>query len=254
MLIPETASGSAGMSVFVPPSPTGGVAAIDGVNNLSSDPGSNTDPFQTTPNPNTLEDSSENTATGLDGAAGTANTTRTGTNSNPNALSSDSDIPLPTKIGIGVGVGAGTILLVVVITVFLWKRRMARHGPPSHDSERGTSPTPQDKAKMDFESEHDVAFDFGGFFRDRARGAPAAGGGGPGHGSQGSVGSLGSLNSMQGRGYGTDGKGDDRLPAFEMPSQGQMQMSQVPQQQSQVVAELDGGAVPLYRGIVGVGR
>jgi hypothetical protein len=44
------------------------------------------------------------------------------------------------------------------------------------------------------------------------------------------------------------------LPAFEMPSQGQMQMSQVPQQQSQVVAELDGGAVPLYRGIVGVGR
>jgi hypothetical protein len=246
MLTPATGSGSGLMSVFVPPSPTDVAAAIDGANDLSSDPGSNTDPFQATPDPNTLESDA-------------GNTTRTGTNSdasesNANGLSSDSEMSLPTKIGIGVGVGAGTILLVVVVTFLLWKRRMSRHGPPS-DTERGMSPTPMDKAKMDVESEHDVAFDFGGFFRDRARQGP---GGGTGHGSQRSVGSLGSfdsgsVNSMQGRGYGGDGKGDDRLPAFEMPSQGQMQMQQV-QQPQKIVAELDGGAVPLYRGIVGVGR
>ena len=88
---------------------------------------------------------------------------------------------------------------------------------------------------MDFESEHDVAFDFGGFFRDRVRRSL-------GHGSKGSVGSL---NSMEGRGYGQDVKGVVVAEMGHGVSQGQHQ---------QAVAELDGGAPPLYRGIVGVGR
>ncbi|KAK4126369.1 hypothetical protein N657DRAFT_643157 [Parathielavia appendiculata] len=232
-----TASGSTFMSVFVPPSPTGAVAAIDGANDLSSGPNNgDTDPFQTSPESDP-DENGNNTNAGLGG--GTAsNTTRAGTDSRDTNDRAPSDIPLPTRIGIGIGVGAGSILTVVIITVVFWKRRMSRHGPPS-DSERGMSPTPQDKAKMDVESEHDLAFDFGGFFRDRVRRNPS-------HGSQGSLGSVNTVhNSMQGQAYG----GDVKVPDMGM-SRAYVQV----QQQPQAVLELDGGAMPLYRGVVGVGR
>ena len=236
------------MSVFVPPSPTGRVAVIDGAdNNLNTSPssGTGTTSPNNNPNPNqsdtTLSDNpTGNANTALTGGTGTG----TGSNTNPDDLSdataekgiqsSDaSGLSLPTKIGIGVGAGAGTILLVVVLILVLWKRRMGR-GPPSvmGDSERGGSPTPQEKAKMDWESEHDVAFDFGGFFRERAGSGQGSGGGG----AEGKTGKLVVVNGAEG----------DRLPAFETPMQ--------QHQRQRSVAELDGGEVAGYRGVVGVGR
>jgi hypothetical protein len=231
----------------VPPSPTGRVAVIDGAdNNLNTNPASGTGTSSPSNNPNSDSD------TTLDGTnANNANTALTGTNTNtdPNNTNPDlagnstaekgtqssdtSGLSMPTKIGIGVGAGAGTVLLVVVLILVLWKRRMGR-GPPSvmGDSERGGgSPTPQEKAKMDWESEHDVAFDFGGFFRERAQAQ--------GSGGDGKTGKLVVVNGGADEG--------DRLPAFETPLQQQ-------HQRQRSLAELDGGDLGGYRGVIGVGR
>ncbi|KAK4041597.1 hypothetical protein C8A01DRAFT_34321 [Parachaetomium inaequale] len=239
--IPITASGTTFMSVFVPPSPTGRVAVIDGAdNNLNTNP-SGGGGGQTGTSPNNNPNESDTTLS--DNPAGNANTALTGAGpgtdlSNPTAekgiQSADtSGLSLPTKIGIGVGAGAGTVLLVVVLILVLWKRRMGR-GPPSvmgGDSERGgATPTPQEKAKMDWESEHDVAFDFGGFFRERAQGG----------GGEGKTTTRGKLVVVNGADE------VDRLPAFETSLQ--------QHQRQRSVAELDGGEVAGYRGVVGVGR
>lgn len=152
------------MSDFVPPSPTGAVAAVDGS-------GANTDANR----PN----STPNSTTGLDEKPKADPSTQTGgggTNDNQKpqgatvgATQGRDGLPLPTKIGIGVGAGAGTILLVVLIMVVLWRRRM--RGRYYADSEgRHTPTTPEEKQKLDWESEHDVAWDFGAFLKGRARG------------------------------------------------------------------------------------
>ncbi|KAK4100802.1 hypothetical protein N658DRAFT_496891 [Parathielavia hyrcaniae] len=255
-----TASGSTFKSILVPATPTGAVGVIDRPNELGSDPSnSNTDPFQTSPEPNPAEDASNNNNNnaGTGGSDSAPNTTGEGTdtdtttnNTNNNNPNPPSEIPLPTKIGIGVGLGAGSVVAVVLATILFWKRRMSRRrrGPPSAtaDSERGASPTPQDKAKMDVESEHDVAFDFGGFFRDRVQ-VPATVRRSPSQGSRGSQGSEGSRGG-DGR-YGDPLKAADDLGLSRPGAYGQ-----VLQPPPQAAVELDGGAMPLYRGVIGVGR
>ena len=160
--------------------------------------------------------------------------------------------------------GAGTILLVVVVVFVLWKKRMggkrrSRAGgagsgdggfeyDPERDSAGGMQHTPQEKAKLDFESEHDVAFDFGAFFRDRKGRSPSEATGGSGS-AAGSRVSVGGGSVVEGK----RAELEDRLPAFEAP-RGGAGLPQQQQQQQPVVAELDGGAVPEYRGVVGVGR
>jgi hypothetical protein len=250
------------MTVFVPPSPTGGaLAAIDGTGNtFNSSPDTNnqnTDPFtQASPdnsnNPN--QDNSDPTTPDNNN-----NPTTDGTNPPQNKSIQPTDtMPLPTKIGIGIGVGAGSLLLVAAAVWLLWKKRMARRRARDDDDmlrgdvERGASPTPQEKAKLDFESEHDVAFDFGGFFRERGgrRGAAAAAGGGAG--GDGGV-SRSNSASSNGSGRTVVAGAGERLPAFEMPL-GQKGQGQGQPPRQQVVAELDGGAVPEYRGVVGYAR
>ena len=251
------------MSVFVPPSPTAAVAALDGASNLGTstssgdNANSNTDPFTQNlpPSADTEDDSSASSSSSSNPNDST--TTGAGGNSTTNnkGIQSSTELPLPTKIGIGVGMGAGAILLVVVVVFVLWKKRMggkrrSRSGGAGdggggfeYDPERDSAVqhTPQEKAKMDFESEHDVAFDFGAFFRDRKAQSPSSA-------KSGSVGSRVSVGS----GSVAEGKIaelEDRLPAFEAPRGGGQA-----QQQQAVVAELDGGGVPEYRGVVGVGR
>jgi hypothetical protein len=218
------------MSVFVPPSPTGAVAAVDGTDNNLSSNNPNTDPFVQSP----------------DGTTADGTTTNPGSNNNnSNSPQSNSagggggggDLPLPTKIGIGVGVGGGTVVLVVAITFLLWKRRMGHnshnhgHGRDS-DSEMGGR-TPQEKAKLDWESEHDVAFDFGGFFRER---------------------NAGRNNSIGKKENNNLGLVDGVPPPQQPQAFVEMPLSYSRQQQEQVaVAELDGGGGG-YRGVVGLGR
>jgi hypothetical protein len=132
---------------------------------------------------------------------------------------------------------------VVVITWILWKRRMGGsskgdgQGGFDFDPERGAH-TPEEKAKMDFESEHDVAFDFGAFFRERARRSQGSSNGG-------AAAAAAKEEGLQ------VGELEDRLPvAAEALPRGQ----QLQRPKSVVVAELDGGGVPEYRGVVGVGR
>lgn len=111
---------------------------------------------------------------------------------------------------------------------------------------------------MDFESEHDVAvefqFDPKGFFRERfGRGAGGAAGGGVAQ--QAGVVHVRNDSTGSSRSGGSGGVSEmaETLPAYELaPSQSRMQG--LPQQQPQVVAELDGGGVPEYRGVVGVAR
>ncbi|KAJ4287836.1 hypothetical protein N0V88_007546 [Collariella sp. IMI 366227] len=149
------------------------IAALDADSNLSSSPNPDSDSID--PNSNTDPFSDPSIANNPD----TPDT-------NNNSISSDS-LPLSTKIGVGVGVGVGTLLLGALLTFCIWKRRMGR-GPPklsnydnyntysssisssvSGDVEGAATP-PQEKAKLDFESEHDVAVDFGAFFREKRRG------------------------------------------------------------------------------------
>lgn len=241
------------MSVFIPPTPTGRLAVVDG----SGIPISNPDPFNQVPssgNDNDEDEEDDGSAPALEnenttdsdalGDSGSSSPTN-----NKGIESSSEGMSLGTKIGIGVGAGAGSILLVVVATLILWKKRMGRRRPSptsspfARDTERGASPTPQEKAKLDFESEHDVEFDFGGFFRERAvnaaranaAAAVATAGSGVATGAPGGGTKLAVVNAGE----------DDRLPAFETPQH---------QPQQQAVAELDGGEVPAYRGVVGVGR
>lgn len=237
------------MSVFVPPSPTGAVAAVDGVSNLGgsantnspsgNNANSNTDPF-TQSSPGSSNANSNTNANNSNSNTGNGDGDGDESSSEEGIHSPTADLPLATKIGVGVGIGAGSIILVVLVTWVLWKRRMGsrrsyRSGDDSDSMmERGMSPTPQEKAKMDFESEHDVAFDFGSFFRERGGRRVVndnVGGGGE------------NLKEVRAVEMG------DRLPAFEAPSQAQGGNGQ-----QQVVAELDGGGVPEYRGVIGVGR
>ncbi|KAK3989366.1 hypothetical protein QBC44DRAFT_381583 [Cladorrhinum sp. PSN332] len=173
-----TAADSTFLSVFTPPAPTGVLAAIQDADN------SNSDPIPVT--------------AGTDLNLGTLPTNSPGSNSNnanPNSNgpfeSPDGDVSdgivrtqvesnglsTSTKIGLGVGLGVGSVVLLVVVVYIMWHRRMAsgrepdfeyakkshhhkRSGSKSSDVEKGGMGFDQ-RQKLDWESEHDVAFDFG---------------------------------------------------------------------------------------------
>ncbi|KAL2177717.1 uncharacterized protein P884DRAFT_242957 [Thermothelomyces heterothallicus CBS 202.75] len=242
-----TTSGTTFLSVFVPPTPTGRLAVIgdtgeplptldlSGQSPSSPEGDGNSDDKS----PATGEDE---TAAGSGGSPTESGTTGgtggKGIEESSSSSSSSDGLPLKTKIGIGVGAGAASIAIAVTATLILWKIRMGRRPASSsaEDRERGASTTPQEKAKMDFESEHDVAFDFG-FLRDRAAAtAPPvnATGGGVATGAPGVGRKLTVVNKGE----------NERLSTIDTPRQ----------QQQQFVAELDGGEVPGYRGAIGVGR
>ncbi|KXX79721.1 hypothetical protein MMYC01_203776 [Madurella mycetomatis] len=178
--------GSTFMSVFIPPAPTAANAAIQaGDGNTDNDPNSSPPPDNDNSNDGDNNGNNNNGDTNPFSQPNENNLDTTNTQATTSGAE-DQGMPLGTKIGVGVGVGAGSIVLVVVATWLLWRRRMRRQGRVADAEE---PPTLQDRQKLDWESEHDVAFDFGVM-----RGA-----------------------SMRGRATPPEG---DRLPPFAAPGPG----------------------------------
>lgn len=170
------------LSVFVPPSPTQVLAALDNPDfpssialRVSTDPNGLVVPLPTNSaslDPNSNPNGGDPLSAPDDSSNPDSDPSR------PGGGSSDSDsLPMSTKIGLGVGLGVGSIVLVVIVVYILWKKRMAggggeprwedaSSGSSSHkksgsDVEKGAGMGFDARQKLDWESEHDVAFDFG---------------------------------------------------------------------------------------------
>ncbi|KAK4173155.1 hypothetical protein QBC36DRAFT_303893 [Triangularia setosa] len=163
------ANGSPFISVFVPPQPTQVNAVIDDTDtNIPPPPPSTSDTTNPLTNTNLSPSDNDNPLADLPAPS---------TSATP---SIESGIPLSTKIGVAAGLGAGSLILLIVMIYIMWHKRMGnspfsrghkRSGSAgsntSRDLESGhqrhnNSGLPvQERQKLDWESEHDVAFDFG---------------------------------------------------------------------------------------------
>ncbi|EGS21850.1 uncharacterized protein CTHT_0037210 [Thermochaetoides thermophila DSM 1495] len=167
------ASTSGPVFVSIPPVPTGPVAAVDGVGTqdlpiLSSILGISATASTivstiTQPRPSTLPGSSnDNFSEDID---------FTDTQPKLPPSSEETRLPMSTKIGIAIGVAGGAVVLLATAVLVLWRRRMGRGAEhreqaSKNDVEKnGGRITPEEKQKMDWESNHDVEFDFAKFLR-----------------------------------------------------------------------------------------
>ncbi|KAL2261625.1 hypothetical protein VTK26DRAFT_3744 [Humicola hyalothermophila] len=228
-----TASGSTFMSVFIPPSPAavlngniidtsgGDDSGMGDIANADTNPFSDGGRVNNNNNNNNNDPSSPSSPSDPNSPNPEINNTVSKGNDADNGDVEEEALPLSTKIGVGVGVGAGTVVLVVALTWLLWRRRMRKgRADGRSSSSRGdleaTARTPEEKAKMDWESEHDVAFDFGAFLRratSRGGESVRSGGGIGGAVSDGGDGNV-RLKEMAGGGGVMGGAvGNPQLPA-----------------------------------------
>ncbi|KAK4222893.1 hypothetical protein QBC38DRAFT_447851 [Podospora fimiseda] len=175
-----TSPGSTFLSLFTPPAPTGVLAAIQDDDESNSSPAAeigtdnNISPVSTD-SPKSPDDDANSNGT-LDAPDDSSGTGLVRTQVEPKGLTTS------TKIGLGVGLGVGSVVLLVVVVYIMWHRRMAsgrevefeyaesytgkhkRGGSKGSDLEKGVGI--DERQKLDWESEHDVAFDFGFVKRD----------------------------------------------------------------------------------------
>ncbi|KAK4188118.1 hypothetical protein QBC35DRAFT_531952 [Podospora australis] len=167
-----TTDGSTFMSVFIPPAPTQAIAVIQGTGFPSSDSSSSSGDSSSPDNSRINTDGPYVDTVDPDSPS-----------SPPTRASNSSGLSTETKIGVGAGLGVGSVVLAVVVTYLLWHKRMGSgpfrrrsakkgHKRGGSDLEKGGSGTlsVEEKQKLDWESEHDMPFDFG-FPRERERGS-----------------------------------------------------------------------------------
>ena len=159
---------------FVPPVPTGPVAAVDGagtqdLSSLSSIPGISAT-TSTTVNTSTKARPSTLPGSWNDSVSEHTDLADAQPELQPNS-EGETRLPMSTKIGIAIGVAGGVVVLLATAVWVLWRRRMRRGGEDreqggKNDVEKnGGCFTPEERQKMDWESNHDVEFDFSMFLK-----------------------------------------------------------------------------------------